>query len=125
MPRHNPLEADAGLELMAFQPQKKKQYSTPYIPSAKTIKVCTTMGVQLMKGFEDRLEKLEGKFQKIRKPKRKPDPSRAQDRGQKDPSTRLPNRPPKDGEIREETSRSNQGNGEGLPKGQPSRQPEK
>ena len=87
MPRHNPMEADAGHGLMAFQPQKKKQYSTPYIPSAKTIaeEVCTTMGVQLMKGFEDPLEKLEGKFQKIWKPKRKPDPSRVQGSGPKGP----------------------------------------
>ena len=78
-----------------------------------------------MKGFEDRLEKLEGKFQKIRKPKRKPDPSKAQGRGQKDPPTRMPNRSSKDGDIKRETSHTDQGNAEGLPKGQPSRQPEK
>ena len=120
MPRHNPMEADAGLELMASQPQKKKQNSTPYIPSAKTIaeEVCTTMGVQLMKGFEDRLEKLEGKFQKIRKPKRRPDPNRAQGRGSKGPPTRTQDRSSKNDD-------NGQGNVEGLPKGPSSRQPEK
>ena len=71
------------------------------------------------------MENIEGKFQKIRKPKRKPDPNRAQERGQKGPPTRPPNCPSKDGEVKTETSHSNQGNVEGLPKAQSSRQPEK
>ena len=111
------MEAGVGLGLMAFQPQKKKQYSTPYIPSAKSIaeEVCTTMGVQLMKGFEDRLEKLEGKFQIIKKPKRKPDSSKAQGGGSKDPLPRYKNRPSRDDSKKLETSDKKQGNDKGLP----------
>ena len=49
-------EADAGLGLMALKPQQQQnQYKTPYIPSARRIAegVCTAVGTQLIKGFEN------------------------------------------------------------------------
>ena len=112
--------------MMAFKPQQKQQnqYKTPYIPSAKKIaeEVCTTMGTQLVKGFENRLGDLEQRLQKMARAKKKPGPWKKKPDGDKKKPP--PKASPKSDGAKQKPD-AGSGNVEGLPKdSQPSRQPD-
>ena len=124
-------EADSEMAMLAFKPQAKKpQKKKPQVPpTVEQIaeKVCTTMGTQLLKGLESRLDKI---GQKLDRPKRKPGPWRTRrvDDGNPVGAPSQPQAPtPNQGQGQQtKKSDASPGNVERLPsQGKPPRQPEK
>ena len=123
-------EADSEMAMMSFKPQAKKpQKKKPQVPpTVEQIaeKVCTTMGTQLLKGLESRLDQI---GQKLSRPRRKPGPWRAK-KGNDGTSASVPSQPqaptPNQGQSQlTKKSDASPGNVERLPsQGKPPRQPE-